>query len=481
MTDFFQQTATVATSPAQTGLDYDAVAGGPRRKAPRVNLKTEDRVLNVSGRKRMISTAKDLRRNFALAVWMISKHLDYVANFKFHCRTDNEAFNTQLEKQVRRWSRPNSCDRSGRFTLRRMLRMIEGKAVLDGDAGFLKLTSRRNGRIIPQLQGIEGDRVRDPGKDRRDADRWTHGIKTDEAYRHLAYAIHRREAAGGFSLERIVSASSMIWHNGYVGNFDQVRGVSPLACALNPMRDVYENFDLALARAKISQLFAFAITKDKLELEQGGPVYGDTPEGEDEEEAGYDVDFGRGPLFLELEEGHDAKFLESAQPSSNFQAFTLSMIQVALKSLDIPYSFYSEDFTNFFGSRAAVMHYERACEDKREALAEMLRQLTVWLLQIWIINGELTLPRGWTLADLDFEWVAKGIPWWDPAKEIRGDLLAIGAGLDTPQRICKERDRGDYYDNLREIKKAKDAAEELGLSLSFSPDAAPAPTTKGDE
>lgn len=483
--DFFLQTSQLANCP-ETSLQYDAVAGGPRRKAPRVNLRTEDRILNVSGRRMMVSTARDLRRNFALAIWLIRKHLDYVASFNFQMMTPDEEFNQLVEKLMKRWKRPANCDVSGRFTLRRLIRMIEAKAIIDGDAGFLKVTTRERGRIVPRLQGIEGDRIRDPGMDRRDHERWTHGIKTTESYRHLAYAIHRREPNGGMSLERIVSASSMIWHNGYVENFDQVRGISPLAPGLNHMRDVYENFDLALARAKISQLFAFAITKERLELEDGNSqAYGSDPlgeEGDEEEGPGYDVDFGKGPLFLELDEGHDAKFLESSQPSSNFQAFTLSMIQLSLKALDIPYSFYSEDFTNFFGSRGALMHYERSCRDKREALQELLRQITTWLLQIWIVNGQLELPRGWTIDDLEWEWVAEGIPWWDPSKEIRGDLMAIGAGLDTPQRICKERGRGDYFENLREIKKAYEYAQDLEVPVSFSPNGpADAPQEKDEE
>jgi capsid protein len=86
-----------------------------------------------------------------------------------------------------------------------------------------------------------------------------------------------------------------------------------------------------------------------------------------------------------------------------------------------------------------------------------------------VLDGRLQLPRGFTVETLPLEWVATGMPWWDPAKEIRGDVMAIGAGLDNPQRICKERGRGDFYDNLREIAKAKAAAAKLGLELSFDP------------
>ncbi|TWT63188.1 phage portal protein [Rubinisphaera italica] len=468
-----------------TELQYAAAEGSTRRQAPPLNLRTEDHVLKTSARKRLISNSRDLRRNFALAGWVIRKHLDYVASFEFQMQTPNKKFNAAVEKLMKRWSKPN-CDVSGRFTLRKMLRLLESKAVLDGDAGFMKVAQFRNGKRFPKLQGIEGDRLMNPDKP-KDPDRWEKGIKVDSAYRHQAYGIGRRTRNGRLELERVVTASRMVWHNGYVENFDQIRGISPLAPGLNTMRDTYEGFDYALARMKIAQLFAFKITRKMEQLEEEAGGYGLKTATDEDEETGeskkYEVDFGRGPAFLDLDPGDDAAFLESAQPSDQFQSFTMHAIQMSLKALDIPFSFYSEDFTNFFGSRGALMHYERSCSDRRETLQEILRQITIWLLQIWIIDGDLELPKGWTIGDLEFYWNSVGIPWWDPAKEIKGDLMAIKAGLDTPQRICKERGRGDFYENLEELKKAKDAAEDLGLELSFDApgEAKPKPAKEGED
>lgn len=124
------------------------------------------------------------------------------------------------------------------------------------------------------------------------------------------------------------------------------------------------------------------------------------------------------------------------------------------------------------------MHYERSCDPKRQALLELLRRLTVWRIGLMILDGELQLPRGMTsLGVNDWEWVPTGMPWWDPAKEIRGNLMAIAAGLDTPQRICKESGTGDFYDNIDQIADAveysKKKLEPLGASISFNPGPAP--------
>lgn len=476
----------IAPAKTATGLGYDGAETGNRRKTAPVDKGSEDRVLDRNKRRRLLSNTRDLRRNFALAVWIIRKHLDYVASFTFQANTPNQAFNKEIEKIMKRFSRPKVCDVSGRFSLRKMIRLIEAKSVVDGDCGLMKVARRRFGRSLYQLQGIEGDRVKDPeDPDEYKGFKWEQGILIDDAHRHYGYSIHKRTRAGRTEPERIIPARSMIWHNGYVENFDQTRGISPLAPALNPMRDLYENFDYALARMKISQLFAFAITRSLNAIEEEADMaYGAAKNAatgqafEDEDPAEtddtgnqYDIDFGKGNVILDMDPGHDAKFLESNQPSDQFQSFTLSMIQLTLKALDIPYSFYSENFTNFFGSRGALQHYERSCRDRRETLQEILREITIFVLVGKVLDGSLVLPKGWTIADIDHasEWVPDGIPWWDPAKEIRGDLMAIGAGLDTPQRICKERGRGDFQDNLDQIATAIEAARAKGVKLSFDP------------
>ena len=142
-------------------------------------------------------------------------------------------------------------------------------------------------------------------------------------------------------------------------------------------------------------------------------------------------------------------------------------MQVALKSLDIPFSFYDESHTNFFGSRAAWLHYERSCKDKRDDQIEMRRNYTQWKLQNWIASGRLVLPVSMRQTDIHFEWVPGGMAWWDPSKEINGHIAAIKAGLDTPQRICRATGT-DYYDNVDAISKALQYASEKGVPVEFA-------------
>jgi len=446
-------------------FSYDAIESSGRRKAITRQPTREDALLTGSKRRKLQETAADLSRNLSLAAWMVRRHLDYVSQFEFHGRHEDDRLNDKVERLMWEDSRPSQCDVAGRFNREKMFRVAEARRVLDNDTFLVKL---RDGR----LQGLQGDLIRDPAGEGRTSE-IVDGVRLGRYGRHLSYAAHKRESNNKVVFAKWLAARNVI-HYGFFDRYsnDQVRGVSPISSALNPLRDVYENFDYALAKAKVSQLFAISFYRNAEdgigygEEDEAGPLGDEDGDGEDEPQ-GYKVSFADGPIQLDLDPGDRAEFLESKQPSSEFQDFTKLVIQVALKALDLPYSFYDESATNFFGSRAAWLHYERSCKDKRDDQIELRRNYTVWKMQGWIKSGRLTLPRGMTIADYDFEWVPIGMPWFDPLKEINGTLQAIKGGLDNPQRACRSTG-SDFYDNVDAIAKATQYAEAKGVSLEFA-------------
>lgn len=462
------------TPVAARELTYAASAevNTKRRAVPKVDHRPEDLILGVTSRSKLLANARDIHRNFAIAAWAVRRHLDYVSTFSFHARSKDAGLNSAIEELLTEWQKRQNCDAARRHRFAKLIRLAECRRTLDGDVGLLKL---RDGT----LQGVEGDRIRDPRGDQVAAlSEWIHGVRTDAGGAAVQYAIHRRTPSAGFALDRIVPATNLELL-GYYDRFDATRGVSPLAAGLNSLRDVYENFDYALAKAKVTQLFALAFYRAA--SESAGLIDEETAEDDetDSTKTRYKVDFGRGPAMLDLDPGDRAEFLESRHPSSEFQQFTTSVIMVALKALDIPFSFFDESHTNFFGSRGAWLHYQTSCRDKREDLVELLDAITQWRLQLAILDGELVLPRSLSIDDLWWEWVPMGMPWWDPSKELRGDLMAVGAGLDTPQRICKERGKGDFFDNVDEIAKAVEYAKSKALTLSFDPGQPPVEVVNG--
>jgi capsid protein len=385
-----------------------------------------------------------------------------VSTFTFQAATEDAAFNEQLEALMGWWNRPINCDVSARHSLRRMIRLAEARRVIDGDMFFVKLADGR-------IQAIEGDRVRDPQSITDPNQQWVHGVQLGPGGRVKRVAVHERTKDGNYVFEREITAGNVI-QVAYFDSFDQVRGVSPLTSAIASFQDSLEVTDYARAKAKITQLFALAITREM--ADDDAELYGDE----------YRVDLGKGPVKLELDPGDKAEFLESRHPSTEFQAFLTLSLQAALKSLDIPWSFYDEAYTNFFGSRAALIQYQQSCKAKREDLKECLDRLTVWKIQQWIAQGLLTLPRGVTNLDqLNWDWIPAGVPYWNPEQEINGDILAIGAKLRTRSEIRREKYGDDWRDVVRKLHEEDEFLAQYGYSADPSPDAPMVPVVSTPE
>jgi capsid protein len=461
---------------AQFSDAYDAIKPAGKRKQPPARIVREDNHLQGSKRRQLMSNAADLKRNLSIAAWMVRRHLDYVARMNYAPNTGDRELDKDLKELMIWQSRAENMDRGGRLTREKLFRLAESRRVLDGDMGLIRL---RDGRT----QCIKGDLLRDPSKKKiPKGQEWESGVRIDEAGLQLAYSIHKRTNGGrGTEFSRIVPRRNFHLYGFFddAAN-DQVRGISPFTSAIADLRDTYEAIDYAKVKIKISQLLGVKFTRKEGESldsalssdDRGGVDSGDACE-EDLEEPRV-VDWSKGITTFDMDEGEDVDMVESKNPSTEFQNFIRIVIMVALKSLDIPYSFFDEKHTNFHGSRGSWLQYDRSCVDKRDDQIEMRRQWTTWQKQRWVADGLLLLPSGKTIADLKFDWVPKGFPWWKPSEEVVGSLKAIGGGLDNPFRVCQEADRGDVLENIdRTIQVMKYAHDEgmkhMGepLRLSF--------------
>lgn len=452
------------------GGGYDAVKDTNRRSAPKSTLLAADMHLRDAERKKLLATTRDARRNITTAAWMIRRHLDYVATFKFQAKTDDEGLNRTLEEYIRIASKPDQFDVAGRHDRSSYVRLMEAAAVCDGDIWVLK----RNNRSV---QAIEGDRVRTPSdsdlRRQKRIGRFVHGVKVDRNGRVQEVAIHDRDGRG-FKFRTTLPAD-FFWQHGYFHRFDQFRGIGPLVTALNELRDTHEAKDLALAKAKVEQLFALAIFRDAED-----PIDDGDDEAEATDYAGA-VNFGEGPQLLDLDPGDKAQFLKSDSPGGNFSDFMDYVIRVALKSIDLPYSFFDSSKVNFYGGRSDVMQYILACKPKRDRLRNWHDSWTVWNMAAGIRDRILSLPRGMTIGDLKWNWQSPAIPIWDLVKEFRGLGMAVAMGAMNLEDIAGEYGEGDVYDNITANGRVMAAAKEAGVPIVLPDKTAFNPASASEE
>lgn len=452
---------------------YDATRDRQRRRPPKMRTYHEDQHAKNQERTKLIASARDVQRNFTIAKWAIGKHLDFVSSFTFQAKTGDPELDRDLEAIIAAWSDRHRCDVARRHPFRRFIRLAEARRCVDGDFGFLKIAAAPGSALRGKLQAIEGDKIATP----RDLptsfvrEDFVNGVKVSKGGAAVQYCLCDRHN-GSPVFRRIVSADNLILHAFY-DRFDQNRGISPITSALNTLQDVYEGFDYALAKLKVAQMFGLAVFRaDDGEMGNETDTDGDGVKDE--------VAFGRGPFQLDLDAEDRAEFLEARTPPTETTEFLKLMIHVALRSLDIPYSFFDESFTNFYGSRGGLIQYLKSTKSKVDDLKDTLNELTKWRLGLFVADGELSLPSGMDFSDLRWEWVPDGVPWWDPVKEVKGHTMAIAAGLTDYQRVCREAGT-DFYDNVDRIAEQQAYAADRGVSLNLGMTSGPQAPTQNEE
>lgn len=473
-----------------TASSYDATDDRGRRRMVSTSTMSEDNHANQRQRQSLTATGRDLARNYAVASWSIRKHLDFVSTFRFQAKTPDRGYNAYLEAHVARRNAKDSFDVAGRHNHRRGVRLAEACRTIDGDVFWLKLAPPKGNPWRGKIQAIEGDRVRNPSEWAGGMNplEWVNGVKVDpKTGRSTQYAICDRVNRSRFQLQRTVPAANIIPLAAYGFRYDQVRGVSPLAAALNYFRDTQEGIEYALAKVKIAQLFGLKIFR-QTDTTLTGP-YTAAPtvdaDGDDEADSGYEVNLNRGPFMLELEPGDNADILESKNPSAETVNFINQIIAASLKALDIPFSFYDESFSTFHGSRGGLIQYLHGAKQKRDDLIEFQDEHQAWRLGLDVEDGELELPSGKDFDYLRWEFIPNGIPFWDTAKENRGAAMGVAAGFTSPQRVCHESGT-TFEENIDAIAQAMDyaaaARDGKGVPLVFADSSAFAPeiTVKGE-
>ena len=136
---------------------------------------------------------------------------------------------------------------------------MEERAVGDGDIG-IALTR------LNKLQAIEADRITSiaPGvpdaTSRPEPGKFFNGVKTDNYGRPVAYSICRR-LYDSLEFERVLPAATLVMH-AYTTRFDQLRGITPLAPAINTFSDAYEACWYSLQKMKQSASYGLVIKRE---------------------------------------------------------------------------------------------------------------------------------------------------------------------------------------------------------------------------
>jgi capsid protein len=443
-------------------LGYNATTTKNSRLRPRTSIASEDDVLNSANRKKLVATTRDQTRNIALVAWMFRKHLDYVSQFTFHPMMKDTHLNLQLERLWRQYNNKSNCDIANRHSLSRITRLFESSKVIDGDCGLYKLS---NGKI----QGIEGSRIAKPdsmgtNKEIKRKDITEHGLVLNKYGGVEKYCIVKIEN-GRKVFDRLLPADKILF-DGYYTRFDQTRGISPLAAAINTFQDLYESWEYQLIKAKLHAMFGIAIKSESVSSEGDGwdsidMVTGNAPTASTLEN-GYEFEIKEGGMKLELEPGDSIDTIESKTPSAEFRDYTELMARIGMLSLDIPFSFYDSRQSSYSAMKQDRVEYENSSKAKQESNRDILLELADWKHQQWINEGLISGVN--SASDIIYDWRSIGRPWIEEVKEIDAASRRIATGLSSRQREAKKRNE-DFFEIANELEAEEQLIEEKGLNI----------------
>ncbi|MBR0224515.1 MAG: phage portal protein [Thermoguttaceae bacterium] len=440
---------------AMVGFSYEAVEPSSTRRPVYVSSRSEDGELPPIRRRALISEARDQLRNFTLAGFALRKHLQFVSYYRFSCETPDAAFNRKLERMVEDWKRRENCDVARRSSFDELMTILESHRAVDGDVGIIRRQDNR-------LQIVEGDRIKNPPETKPE-ETWVNGVELTRDGEASKYAVWSRDANGAMRFERKVDAANMDLI-AYRTRRDQIRGVSLFAPAVKMISYLYDGLDYALAKLKLEQMMG-VVTK----LDDGGSLVGVAPTDSATVDATLHEKFGRDLLHIALKPGEEASFMESNNPSQNFQNFTELVSRLIFASLDLPYSFFDGSKTNFYGSKGEFEQYLDTVEKKQSATISTLNEwIFDWLLPNWLANGRLTLPSGWKLEDLrgDVGWRGSGLPYWRLFEYVKETQTAISGGLVDPYALADSFGES-LSRNIEKIRQARADAKSKGVFIPY--------------
>lgn len=489
----FCGTEAVLTVPVATRSAYSYPGiednGGRRR---RVTSRTTHELAQLPGYKRqtMSATVRDQKRAFNILAWMIRRSLDNVSRFTPHVDTGDLDVDDALNKCLEWHALKKNFDAMGRLSRDEWFRQFEGCKIIGGDCGGMKCQGVK-------LQGIEGDRI-GVGQGISVASGfafWNGWWISEEGLvfegantprmdptdiqfgnRIVGYGVCRRSGIRGnlLTLERIVPTENMEFDAYWPERFDSNRGVSPILPVLNECADMMEAREFLILKIKIGALFGWGFVRtgdDEMANGLGtrsastGGTSATLPNDTATERTNYApmiqraID-ARGPIVLDLDEGDKMQEIESSTPNSEVVPFTREIARSILLALDLPFTMYDSMASSYSANEQARNEFDEACVWKREKNEALLRSIysAHWAVGIFATCDLFGLGKALRKAGMDVENAAAGIDWYPTGRpqpttdEIKGGILAISAGLSSPQRWCA-RHGADAFQIAKEVKK----------------------------
>lgn len=381
----------------------------------------------------------------------------------------DRAANAAIELAWLRQCRPGNFEVTGKLSGEDSWRLAATALARDGEVLMRVITGAQAGYYGWQLQLIDIDRLDTQyNVDRTgNSNAVVMGVEIDQYRRPVAYHINFNPFGGDRQRERIPAAE--ILHCFVADDFEQTRGYPWAHAAMRRLNDLdgYREAAVIAARVGASKMGIWE-TPD-----------GEPPPGAEKDDLGNYVTSAEPGHFDFAPAGYKLHTYDPTYPHDQFDSFCKEALRGISSALGVAYHGLSNNLegVNFSSIRSGVLE-ER--EEWMVIQAWFTSALLVPVYERWLawslLNAKIKLPNGTALPSGKVEkfsihaWQGRRWAWVDPMKDIQASILAIEAGLASPQQIAAQSGR-DVEDVLDEIQRFQQLLKERGITLAPAPSA----------
>ena len=407
---------------------YDAGGGRDSDNWTPVDGRAED--INAMSRDTIRHRARDLERNadYVEASILAMERNVVGSGIRLDCKVDHPELEKEIERLWESWCHAENCDVTGRLCFCEILKMAVRRMLVDG--GLLIVTAYTGDKRFPlQLQIKEVDEL-NSGVLFHGQNQVVGGIEVNSFNKPVAYHFTVYDTFGETGRTVRIPADRVIYLN-KTKRPTQVQEISGFSNVLSRLRDLNQFLNAVSVKERMLACLAVFIKKVNAALGLGRNQKPDKETGAKKKKLAPG-------MIMELDAGDEIQVVNPSGQASNAKDMVSILLRGVSSALGLSYEAVSRDMSQstYSSARQNLIEDRETYKEWQHYLSEHLcRKVYSWWMESCVMAGSLHIPDYFTNPEkyTECKWIAKGMSWIDPVKEVNANRIAMETNQTTLQ------------------------------------------------
>ena len=408
--------------------------------------------MNQSQRDLLRARARDLERNADISEAVIQAFERNVVGLGMKVQakplkkdgTEDEELAQKMEDIFFDWSAAENCDISGEQCFEEMQEMAVRRMVVDG--GILAVISEnpysKSGlQFMLQLREVdEIDGNKFSYQLSKDGTRIINGIEVNKYNKPVAYWLKKITPDGLQIGESERVPAERVLYLRKKKRPTQIREISQLSSTADRVRDVNEYSEAVSIKERVLACLSVFIKK---QIPGGGVGRGSIPTTQKDASSGYGAKTLSPGMITELQPGDDVASVNPSGQASNAKEFITSQQRLIASGQGLSYEAASRDMSqvNYSSARQGMLEDRKTYEIFQEFIKRHFCRIVYReVITQAVLSGRLRIPDFFERKEdyLYHNWIAPGMAWIDPQREVKANEAALETNQTTLAQICSQ-------------------------------------------